>query len=112
MALTACEQRWSFVHVRDVAAAFRYVLEDAGAAGIFNVAGPDAPPLRKTLECLRDLIDPAATLGFGDIGYRPDQVMVLEAETGRLRATGWQPRIDLERGLRETIAWYAHDHKH
>lgn len=104
MALTPGEQRWGFLHARDAAAAFRTVLEDAGASGVFNLGSPDAPPLRDTITMLRDLVDPRVPLGFGDIPYRPDQVMRLQADVGRLAALGWTPRIALADGLAETVA--------
>lgn len=104
MALTPGEQRWGFLHARDAAAGFRAVLEHAGAGGVFNLGSPDAPPLRETIALLRDLVDPRVPLGFGDIPYRPDQVMRLEADVGRLTALGWVPRIALAEGLAETVA--------
>jgi nucleoside-diphosphate-sugar epimerase len=106
MALTACEQRWGFLHARDAAAAFRTVLLDRSARGYYNVGSPDAPSLRETVMTLRDLVDPDARLAFGRIPYRPDQVMVLQADVGRLTALGWQPQVALDEGLRETVAWY------
>jgi UDP-glucose 4-epimerase len=110
MPLTRAEQRWGFVHVRDAAAAFRIAIESPSARGLFNVGSSDAPPLRDTLERLRDLVDRTAELGFGDIPYRPDQVMILQADVGRLAALGWKPAIDFQTGLRETVAWYAERH--
>jgi nucleoside-diphosphate-sugar epimerase len=56
---------------------------------------------------LRDLVNPSAELGFGDVPYRPDQVMVLKADISRLAALGWKPAIDLASGLKEMVAWYA-----
>ena len=57
---------------------------------------------------LRDLIDPALPLGFGEVAYRQDQVMQLEARIDRLvQATGWAPQITLKEGLRRTIAWHV-----
>jgi nucleoside-diphosphate-sugar epimerase len=107
MALTACEQRWGFLHAADAAAAFRAVIETPGAAGVFNLGSPDAPALRDMLMRLRDLVDPAAVLGFGEIPYRPDQVMHLQADVKRLAALGWAPQVDFAHGLRETVEWYV-----
>lgn len=106
MALTGCEQRWGFLHARDAAAAFRLAITSAAASGVFNVGSPDAPPLRNTVMRLRDVIDPGAVLGFGELAYRPDQVMVLAADVSRISALGWQPELSLDEGLRETVAWY------
>jgi nucleoside-diphosphate-sugar epimerase len=106
MALTSCEQRWGFLHARDAAAAFRLVLTNETARGVFNLGSPDAPPLRETVTRLRDLVDPGATLGFGEVPYRPDQVMVLSSDMSRLAALGWRPTVALGQGLRETVDWY------
>jgi nucleoside-diphosphate-sugar epimerase len=104
MALTACEQRWGFLHVRDAAAAVRCVITSPAAQGIFNLGSPEAPQLRETVTRLRDHIG-AGELGFGEVPYRPDQVMVLAADVTRLEGLGWRPIIALDQGLRETVAW-------
>jgi nucleoside-diphosphate-sugar epimerase len=105
--LTACEQTWGFLHARDAAAAFRVVLETPDSHGTFNLAAAEAPKLRDTVTAIRDIVDPSIALGFGEVPYRHDQVMVLHADTPRLTALGWSPRVSLDDGLRETVAWYA-----
>jgi nucleoside-diphosphate-sugar epimerase len=105
MALTACEQRWGFLHVRDAAAAVSLAAANPEAKGVYNVGSPDAPRLRETVTQLRNLIG-TGELGFGEIPYRPDQVMVLAANVTRLRSLGWQVTIPLDEGMRETLAWY------
>jgi nucleoside-diphosphate-sugar epimerase len=109
MALTACEQRWGFLHAAAAAAAFRIVIETTQASGTFNLGSADAPPLRDTMTRLRDLVDPSAELQFGAVPYRPDQVMHLQADVTRLQAIGWKPQVDFDQGLRETVEWYARD---
>jgi UDP-glucose 4-epimerase len=55
---------------------------------------------------VRDQIDPNLALGFGEVPYRPDQVMHLEANIDALKAaTGWEPRVPIEEGLAKTISW-------
>jgi nucleoside-diphosphate-sugar epimerase len=104
--LTRAEQVWDYIHVADAAAAIIATL-DAGVTGIFNLGSGEARPLRGIVEFLRDAIDPSLPLGFGEVAYRPDQVMHLESDVGALRAaTGWAPRVPLEQGLAEVIAWH------
>lgn len=106
MALTKAEQRWGFLHVRDAADAFKLAVTSDKAHGLYNVGSPDAPLLRDTMQTLRSLVNPAAELGFGDVPYRPDQVMVLQADVARLTRLGWAPKVTLEDGLAETVRWY------
>ncbi len=108
--LTLGEQRWDYVYATDAADAVVRVALDPEARGIFNLGSGQAHPIRYVAESIRDLIDPALPLGFGEIPYRPDQVMHLEARVDRLRALGWVPAVSLERGLKETVAWYR-DHQ-
>lgn len=104
--LTKAEQVWDYIHVRDVASGIVAAL-DHRAVGFFNIGSGTARPLRQIIKTIRDHIDPALPLGFGDLPYRPDQVMHLEADISALtKATGWRPAVSLEEGLRETIAWH------
>lgn len=106
-ALTAGEQLWDFAYAGDAAQAAADILETDKAAGNFNLGSGEAPPLRKTIEMIRDLIAPQIALGFGQVPYRLDQVMQLQADITRLKKhTGWQPKTSLEEGLSKTVAWF------
>ncbi|MEW6250688.1 MAG: NAD(P)-dependent oxidoreductase [Planctomycetota bacterium] len=105
--LTAGTQLWDYVHAADVAAAIVAVLEQPAATGVFNLGSGRAVPLRSVIERIRDLIDPQLPLAFGEVPYRPDQVMHLEADISRLmQTTGWAPRVPLDEGLARTVEWY------
>jgi nucleoside-diphosphate-sugar epimerase len=107
--LTKAEQVWDYIHVEDVACAIVAAL-DRGVHGIYNLGSGQASPLRQIMEGLRDRIGPGLPLGFGEIEYRPDQVMHLESDIGALcAATGWKPRVTLEAGIAETVEWYRHN---
>jgi len=106
-ALTACEQKWDYLYVADAVEAIYRVATTPAAKGVFNLGSGQAYPLRAVVEQIRDLVNPACELGFGEIPYRFDQVMHLEADIARLRtATGWTPRTPLAAGLRKTVSWY------
>jgi nucleoside-diphosphate-sugar epimerase len=104
--LTEGTQRWDYIYATDAAEAIYLALKNPEAKGIFNLGSGEARPLRQIVEQVRDIIDPALPLGFGEVAFRPDQVMHLEADTARLEGLGWRPRVPLEEGLRLTVDWY------
>ena len=105
--LTLGEQRWDFLFVADAARAIRLALDTEAAAGVYALGSGVAPTLRSTVEAIRDAIDPSLPLGFGDVAYRPDQVMLLQADVSALhRDLGWKPRTTIDEGIMETVAWY------
>lgn len=105
--LTSAEQLWDYIYIVDVAAAIRAVLETRNASGIFNLGSGKAYRLRTIIEEIRDLIDPNLSLGFGEVNYRPDQVMHLEADISKLSlATGWLPKNSIQDAIKQTVAWY------
>lgn len=107
-AVTSGTQLWDYLHVDDAAAAFLAVARSA-AAGVFNVGAGVAPPLRDSITLVRDLIDPALEIGFGEVPLGPGAVTRLEPDVCRLKAaTGWSPRVLLADGLRSTIEWQRH----
>lgn len=106
-ALTPGEQVWDYLYIDDAAEAIAAVAATRAAEGVYNLGSGDARTVRCLIERLRDAIDPALPLGFGEVPYRPDQVMHLQADISRLRtATGWAPRIGLDEGLRRTVEWH------
>jgi len=112
-AVTKAEQLWDYLYIEDAADAVVRVARHAEATGIFNLGSGQAQRLRDIIEQIRDMIDPNLAVGFGEVPYRPDQVMHLEANIDRLsQLTGWQPVTPLEEGLRRTIDWYRHGYRH
>lgn len=100
-------QSWDWLHVDDVARGILAVATTPAAEGVFNLGSGRAVRVRDVIERIRDLAAPAMELVFGEIPFRPDQVMHMQADITRLReATGWAPRIAIEDGLVGTIDWY------
>ncbi len=99
-------QTWDWLHVDDVA---RALLAAAirPTAGVFNLGSGQSIEVRRIVEMIRDQAAPDLELVFGEIDFRPDQVMFMQADITRLcAATDWAPRIAIEEGIADTVAWY------
>jgi nucleoside-diphosphate-sugar epimerase len=106
-ATTAGEQRYDYLYIDDVAEAIHRVAIQAQAIGFFDLGSGHGVAVREVIERVRDLINPALPIGFGEVPYAPHQVMRMEANIDRLqRATGWQPHVDLDAGIRRTVDWF------
>lgn len=112
MPLTACEQIWEYTHVRDVAAGI-VALAESPAAGVFNLSSGDAIHLTGVVQTIGDRLARSNLLGFGEVPYRPDQVMRLQSDGCQAlrNATGWAPRINLFDGIIETVDWHREQMK-
>jgi UDP-glucose 4-epimerase len=107
-ALTLGEQKWDFLYADDAAEAIVRAAESPLAQGVYNLGSGEAYPLRSVIEQIRDYIDPRLELGFGEVPYRADQVMWLQADISRLTAdSGWHPRTSIQDGLRRVVDWHA-----
>jgi UDP-glucose 4-epimerase len=105
--LTPGTQVWDYLHAEDAARAIEGVASCSSASGVFNLGSGRPREIREIVKLVRDQIDPALPLGFGEVPFRPDQVMHLEADVARLRdQTGWLPTVSLEDGVRQTVTWF------
>ncbi len=103
-ALTAGEQIWDYLYSEDAARAM-YLLGERGVSGRTYVLGSGSSrPLREYIEMLRDAVDPALELGFGEVPYGPLQVMHLQADITALQEdTGYVPQTAFSDGIRTTV---------
>ncbi|MBT9143995.1 MAG: GDP-6-deoxy-D-mannose reductase [Syntrophomonadaceae bacterium] len=105
--LTLGEQRWDYLYVEDAVEVIWRAATTSSAQGIFNLGSGEVHTIKSIVERVRDLIDPNLPLGFGEVPYRPDQIMHLQADISRLQSvTGWSPQVSLEEGLERTVAWF------
>ncbi|CAA7621643.1 NAD(P)-dependent oxidoreductase [Magnetospirillum sp. UT-4] len=105
-ALTAGTQIWDLLHVDDAAAAIVHIAAHPDLEGVFNLGSGDPRTIRAIAEDVRDAVDPALPLGFGEVAMAPNGPTHLEADIGRLRASGWSPAIPWTDGVAATVAWH------
>jgi nucleoside-diphosphate-sugar epimerase len=112
-ALTTGMQRWDFVHVRDIAAAYLAVLSSPPQAllgELFNVATGDPRTVREVVEQVHSLLGSTTELQWGSVPHRRNEVWLNSGNPEKIRSMlGWEPRVSLPQGLEETVAWFR-DH--
>jgi nucleoside-diphosphate-sugar epimerase len=111
--LTLGEQRWDYLYVEDAVEAIYQTALSKQSQGVYNLGSGEAHTIRNIVEHIRDLIDPALPLGFGEIPYLEDQVIHLQANITKLtEAIGWKPLTPFDVGLKQTVEWYRQRMEH
>jgi CDP-glucose 4,6-dehydratase len=100
-----------FLYVEDAVAAYLAIcdlLDEGRAMGEAFNAGSGQP--RSVLEMVELVCRLAGTGVEPDVrgsGTPPGEISRQWVDSGKLRTTsGWEPHVDLEEGLRRTLAWY------
>ncbi|MFI4989731.1 MAG: NAD-dependent epimerase/dehydratase family protein [Solirubrobacterales bacterium] len=100
-------RQWrDLMHVDDLADAFVALL-DSPVEGAVNVASGEALQLARPVETIAAEIGRPELLRLGALPRREGDPQKLLADVTRLREeVGFRPRVELEQGIRETIAWW------
>jgi GDP-4-dehydro-6-deoxy-D-mannose reductase len=102
----APDTRRDFTDVRDVVDAYR-LLADRAEPGVYNVCSGSAVSVAEILEALGRVTGRAIDHAVDPSLLREHDVMEVRGSHERLTAaTGWQPRIPLERTLADTVEWW------
>jgi GDP-L-fucose synthase len=92
--------RREFLHVDDLAAATRFILERDVAHGLYNVGVGVDLSIRELAECIAGIVGYRGQLVFDT--DKPDGTPQKLLDVSRLREMGWQAQIGLEDGIRQT----------
>ena len=96
--------RREFLHVDDLADAAVYLMHHYDSPEIVNVGVGEDISIRELAELIRDVV------GYqGEIVYdtsKPDGTPRKLLDVSRLQAAGWQAKIPLREGIKQTYQWY------
>lgn len=99
--------RREFLHSDDMADACLHLMENYDDAEHVNVGTGTDVTIREIAESV------AAAVGYtGETLWdtsKPDGTPQKLLDVGKLRSTGWSPRIPLQQGIERTVAWYRSD---
>jgi GDP-L-fucose synthase len=97
--------RREFLHVDDLADACLYLMEHYESEQPVNIGWGRDISIAELARMIAEVVGFEGELRFDP--SRPDGTPRKLLDVGRLRALGWQPRINLAEGLASTYAWYA-----
>lgn len=92
-----------FIHREDAAEAYAVILEQAGAGSIYNLGTGLALRIGDLLERLIEISGLEVTVEVDPEKVRPADAVLRVADIGRLRALGWEPRLEIDEAL--TALW-------
>jgi GDP-4-dehydro-6-deoxy-D-mannose reductase len=93
-----------YTDVRDVARAYWALLERGESGEVYNVCSGRGQRIRELLDTLVKVSGISTEIRVDPERLRPSDIPVLVGDPGKLRrATGWEPRIALERTLRDLL---------
>jgi GDP-L-fucose synthase len=97
--------RREFLHVDDLADACVFLMERGYEGPLVNVGTGVDLTIRELAETVMSVVGLDAHIRF-DAG-KPDGTPRKLLDVWRMSALGWNPRIPLEQGLRETYEWFC-----
>jgi nucleoside-diphosphate-sugar epimerase len=102
------EQIRDYLHVQDAAEALVSIL-DGDVEGPVNVGSGRPITIREIVDTTAEIIERQDLIRPGEIPDDPNSPPLIVANVSRLREeVGWQPRFNLDEGLRDTVEWWAH----
>ncbi|NOK23344.1 GDP-mannose 4,6-dehydratase [Corallococcus carmarthensis] len=92
-----------FSHVKDVVDAYRLLLLKGEAGQAYNVGSGEGRTIRSLLEEMLQLSGVQARIELDPARLRPSDIPSLVADTAKLRALGWAPKLAVADALRDVL---------
>lgn len=106
LGFTSAVQNYDFIHVRDVARAFRLLGEQGKPFREYVIGSGAARPLREFLLELREVLAPEKEFVFGGVPFEGISLPLETFDIAPLRRdTGFAPEIPFSQGIRQTMNW-------
>lgn len=103
---TAATQNYDFVHVQDVAVAFRLIGEHGKPFCEYVIGSGNARPLREFIIEMKDTLAPDAQLIFGDIPFTGVNMPLDAFSTKQTELDcGFRARVSFSDGVKRTMDW-------
>ncbi len=100
------QQIRDWLHVDDHVRGILHVLKHGKIGEVYNIGGGNSRANLQIAEALLAATGRSASTHVRHVGDRSGHDRRYALDTSKIALLGWQPRVDFERGLADTIAWY------
>lgn len=102
--LTKLEQLWDYVHINDVVDAMLKVVVHGKKGGFYPIGHGDNWPLANYILMIRDIINPNAKLGIGEVPYDGAVLPMSCVDMGEtIQDLSYTPKVDFKTGIQLVI---------
>ena len=98
-----------FMHVDDLADACLFLMNNYDGEQHINIGTGEEMTITELAFLVRAVVYPEAHLMYED--DKPDGTPRKLLDSSLIHALGWQHRIEIEEGVRQTYEWYKEEHK-
>ena len=103
---TAGYQTYDFIYITDAINSIIAVAEKGKAFNRYYIGGGEPKPLREFLLEMRDIVDPEAELGLGDIPFKGVDISYDQFDLKKVeRDTGYKNEVPFAEGIRMTAEY-------
>ena len=93
-----------FLHVDDLAEACVFTMNNYSSDDFLNVGSGKEITIKGLAELIKDIVEFEGELIFDHT--KPDGTPRKLLDIGKIKEIGWEPKIELEEGIKQTYKWY------
>jgi GDP-L-fucose synthase len=98
-----------FLHVDDLAEAVTFALEHTLEENLYNIGTGKDLTIKELAELIQKIVDHSGEILWDD--SKPDGTPRKLMNVDKMRKQGWEAKIKLEEGIRETYHWFLENNE-
>ena len=101
--MTPCTQMWDYLYIDDAVEGVIGLCSKECPEGAYNFGSGDCRPLKEFVDEMKRILQSKSELNFGAVPYTPAGVVSIQPNIGRLKSTGWEPRVSFSQGIQNIV---------
>lgn len=101
--MTPCTQMWDYLYIDDAVEGVIGLCSKECPDGAYNFGSGDCRPLKEFVDEMKRILQSKSELNFGAVPYTPAGVVSIQPNIGRLKSTGWEPKVSFSQGIQNIV---------